>query len=349
MTDTETLEKLLNAGEPWGLLSVLATLARAAEHLLGEHGCDVEGHEEFQSAAAAAREILRSFDAVPWPRGSAPVPERAVAAMQSVLSHMAERGVAHVRPRHGFLSREETRRLVEAWEGHGGGGRAPVLCWIQSTSDVRLLWVSVDERARKNDAGPDIGWIVTDVPGAYITRSLAIWPDGVEPWLRGPGKTPPYDPDGDVATAEDAAGLLRQLYADECDGVWRYEVRADRGVEGVGVIVVREARGDRERERVILSSHDASPGVMELAANAREMARGLVRAENDLRARDALVVAQAQELVAWRLAMDEARRDAPVNVQTPGSEGARLVMALLRARREADAWRERALRAESAR
>lgn len=347
MTSEETLQSLLNAGEPWGLLSVLAELTRATEHLLRDHDCDTEGHEEFAAAAAAGREILRRFDHVPWPRGESPAPDRALAAMQATLVQVVERSTAHVRPRHMLLSREETMALADAWALHGGNGLAPVLLWDRNAlgmlrRPVRVVWVGVDENADSDAVRPDGSprWLIGP-EGGLVGRVLAIWPDGVESWLRGPGSAPAYDPEGTRVTGLDAEVLLSASPGYP----WSYSVRRAPGPSSpheVAVLTVRTGEGDAERERVILSSPDAEPGVMHLASFAPDMAHMVMRLESEARARDALIVAQAQELVAWRLAMDEARRDAPVNVQAPGSEGARLQMALLRARQETAMWRKRA-------
>lgn len=42
---------------PWPLPDVLGKLIHATEHLLGAHGCDAHGHEEYRAAADAGRRL----------------------------------------------------------------------------------------------------------------------------------------------------------------------------------------------------------------------------------------------------------------------------------------------------
>lgn len=56
---TEVVRRL-RQDQPWPLADIVATLAGAVEHLLGQHSCDVHGHEEIRGAQEAGIEWLTS-------------------------------------------------------------------------------------------------------------------------------------------------------------------------------------------------------------------------------------------------------------------------------------------------
>jgi hypothetical protein len=53
--------RLLALDTPWPLPDVLAKLIEATEHLLGHHGCDAHGHEEYRAAAESGKAVLKLF------------------------------------------------------------------------------------------------------------------------------------------------------------------------------------------------------------------------------------------------------------------------------------------------
>ncbi len=58
VTRDERIEAFLGCSEPWPVWGVLLDLAKAAEHLLRDHGCDVHGWEAHTSCAKRARELV---------------------------------------------------------------------------------------------------------------------------------------------------------------------------------------------------------------------------------------------------------------------------------------------------
>lgn len=56
--------ELLRLSEPWSLLSILETLAEAADHLLTVHDCDRHGWEGVSHARDAARSVVAALSKV---------------------------------------------------------------------------------------------------------------------------------------------------------------------------------------------------------------------------------------------------------------------------------------------
>lgn len=52
------LRSVMRDDTPWPLQSVLVQLIRAAEHLMNDHNCDLQGHELLREALASGNEIL---------------------------------------------------------------------------------------------------------------------------------------------------------------------------------------------------------------------------------------------------------------------------------------------------
>jgi hypothetical protein len=61
VTAEEQLRTVLREDQPWPLRDVLRRLVRGADHLLNDHNCDEQGHEELMAARDAAIEILRGL------------------------------------------------------------------------------------------------------------------------------------------------------------------------------------------------------------------------------------------------------------------------------------------------
>ena len=61
---TAERDAALGLRHAWPTMDVLTKLADATDHLLGHHGCDTHGHEEYRAAEVRAREIVAALAAL---------------------------------------------------------------------------------------------------------------------------------------------------------------------------------------------------------------------------------------------------------------------------------------------
>lgn len=78
VTELSAAGALLSMGQPWPLRDIIAKLIEATEHLLDDHACDTDGHEQFRGCANRAKELLPIIDrALSQPPSSAWTSENA--------------------------------------------------------------------------------------------------------------------------------------------------------------------------------------------------------------------------------------------------------------------------------
>lgn len=77
-------------GQPWPLRDVLSKLIEATEHLLNDHDCDTDGHEQFRGCANRAKELLPIIDrALSQPPSGAWTSENTL--LKSEVARLAEK------------------------------------------------------------------------------------------------------------------------------------------------------------------------------------------------------------------------------------------------------------------